>query len=97
MDSRPSETFPAFSHLKDSLSRGDWAAVESLSAAIRQEVLPSTPEELSAYLHDLRETLIAVKMARADLKASSARLHAAAGFRTNIASPRQNSAVSTEF
>jgi hypothetical protein len=100
MDSQLSEPRDALARLRESISHGDWNRVEEIAAGIRLHTIPSTPEGLDAYLKDLRETLLAVKVCRANLKVSQARLNAAAGFgAAAIETPpgRHNSAFSPGF
>ena len=100
MDSQLSEPLDALTCLRESVSHGDWKRVETIAAGIRRHTIPSTPEGLATYLRDLRETILAVKVCRANLKVSQARLNAAAGFgATAIETPpvRHNSAVSPGF
>jgi hypothetical protein len=100
MDSQLSEPLDALASLRESISHGDWKRVETIVAGIRHHTIPSTPEGLSTYLRDLRETILAVKVCRANLKLSRARLNAAAGFGASaieVSSGRHNSAVSPGF
>jgi hypothetical protein len=100
MDSQLSEPCGALADLRQSMAHGDWKRVEEIVAGIRQHTIPSTPESLGAYLRDLRETLLAVKVCRANLKVSRARLNAAAGFgAAAVETPqgRHNPAVSPAF
>jgi len=100
MDSQLSEPHHALACLRESIAHGDWMTVETIVAGIRQHTIPSTSEDLSAYLRDLQEALLAIKVCRANLKVSQARLNAAAGFGAAAieTSPRRhNSAVSPGF
>jgi hypothetical protein len=100
MDSQLSEPRGALACMRQSISHGDWNRVEEIAAGIRQHTIPTTPEGLAAYLKDLQETLLAVKVCRANLKVSRARLNAAAGFgAAAVETPqaRHNYAVSPAF
>jgi hypothetical protein len=100
MDSPLSEPFEALACLRLSMAHGDWKSVEAIAASVRQHAIPSTPEALGEYLKDLKQTLLAVKLSRANLKVSQVRLNAAAGFGAaalQTSHGRHNSAVSAGF
>jgi hypothetical protein len=100
MDLQPSEAFASLARLRQSVTRGDWSSVEAIASGIRRHSLPTTPDGLTAYLKELKETLIAIKVWRANSRASLVRLNAASRFHSTgmeASRERQNSAVSTGF
>jgi len=100
MASQRSESIDVLTRLRESVASGDWTQAESMAAQIRHYPVPATREQIGQYLDELKQTLIACKIRRANSKAALARLRAAAGFQSSIdetSSKRQNSAVSTGF
>ncbi|MES1257819.1 MAG: hypothetical protein ABUS51_05295 [Acidobacteriota bacterium] len=60
--------------------RGDWDAVEQLTAVLARKPVPREPDALYTHLRSLKEALVVAKACRAALATSATRLNAAATF-----------------
>src|ERR1700733_2225874 len=79
MASKLSDLLEIVASLQDSARFGDWNNAGRLAAALPQQNLPTSREELGEYLRCLKQALIAAKVSRAHSAASLARINAAAG------------------
>jgi uncharacterized protein (DUF2236 family) len=100
MASPLSENDDLVSRLKESARRGDWQDALQLASKLPDQELPTSREELSAYLRTLAAALIEAKACRSDAVASLSRLNAAASFNStplDAVSERQDCADPADF
>ena len=82
MDSKLSNS-QTLSQIRDAVQRGDWDAAALLSQA-HPLADPGSDLECSALLLELHETVVAARIARADMVASLNRLQAASSFHSSL-------------
>ncbi len=83
MDSKLSKSKSTLAQIRGAVQRGDWDVAARLSQT-HPFADPGSDLECSALLLELHETVVAARIARADMVASLNRLQAASSFHSSL-------------